>query len=42
MEIGVPQSILNHKKIPKALWENDYHNLQDGEKYCVSSSYLWS
>ena len=30
--IGVAGPIFTHKNIPKALWDNDIHNLQYGRK----------
>ena len=39
-EMSRSQPILNHKKIPKYLWNNDIHNIQYGRKNCGSSSYL--
>ena len=34
IEISISQPIFIQKKTEKALWENDIHNLQYGEKYC--------
>ena len=41
MEMRIYQVIFTHKNMPNTLWENDFHTLKTGEKYCDDSSYLW-
>ena len=42
IEMSIYQLILTYKNIPKTIWDNDIHSLQNGIKYCDHSSYLWS
>ena len=40
--MSIPQPILTQGKLPKDLWGNGIHTLQNERKYCGNSSYLWS
>ena len=42
VEMSIFELIFTHKNIPKTLWDNDIHTLQNGRKNCDNSSYLWS